>query len=461
MNLNNLLNIGASGLAAAQHGTAVTSHNLANAATEGFSRRSVGIEAIPLQHGGGARALEGARVRDAFLDKRSLSAGAQSGDANGRVQTLRVIDDIFADGAGDIGASLDAFESALSDFAAAPADAGARQALLSKATQLAGAFNQAGGALADARGAANSSIAADVATVNRTVAQLGELTHEIALARANGQESADLMDQRDRLVRDLSKTIPVTTVEDSKGNLSVMLSGSYALVDASGQTHQLSANLDPGSGDVHIYRQVSGVNEDVTRFIQGGTIGGTIAARDGALRTAQNGLDQLAFDVAQSYNAAHTQGVGLDGQGGRNLFSPLADVAGASTNFALSSDVAGNPNALAAASDTGSLPGDNRAALLLVGLSEQRIASGGAETAQSSFASIVAGGASALRSAFDRQSQADAVLTQVDAMRESAQGVSSDDEMISLMRYQRAYQASLRVIETADQMMQQLLSLGR
>jgi flagellar hook-associated protein 1 FlgK len=82
-------------------------------------------------------------------------------------------------------------------------------------------------------------------------------------------------------------------------------------------------------------------------------------------------------------------------------------------------------------------------------------------TAPSAVGSINAGGAGALRSALDRQTQASATLTQVDSMRESATGVSSDDEMISLMRYQRAYQASLRVIETADQMMQQLLSIGR
>jgi flagellar hook-associated protein 1 FlgK len=61
----------------------------------------------------------------------------------------------------------------------------------------------------------------------------------------------------------------------------------------------------------------------------------------------------------------------------------------------------------------------------------------------------------------DRQVQTDGTVAQMDALRESVSGVSSDDEMISLMRYQRAYQASLRVVETADQMMQELLRLGR
>jgi flagellar hook-associated protein 1 FlgK len=156
----------------------------------------------------------------------------------------------------------------------------------------------------------------------------------------------------------------------------------------------------------------------------------------------------------------HTQGVGLDGEGGRNLFNPIDVAQGAATALALSSDVAGAPNNLAAAQTAG-LPGDNRNALLLSDLSGQNIAGGGRQTVQNAFGSLVAGGGSALRSAMDRQTQADATLAQVDAMRESISGVSTDDEMISLMRYQRAYQASLRVIETADQMMQQLLNLGR
>lgn len=460
MNLIGALNIGASGLAAAQAGTTVASQNLTNAATDGYSRRTVAIDPVPLSQGGGARARGAVRVHDQFLDKRSLSAGAQAGDANGRVQTLQIIDDVFADGAGDVGAALDAFQSAISDFSAQPSDPGTRQVLLNKAGQLSAAFNQAGTALADARTAANGTIANSIQGVNRQLNEIGQLTKDIALARNGNQDSADLLDQRDRLVRDLSKTIPVSTVEDSRGNYSLMLSGSYSLVDSTGGVHELKANLDPGSGDVNVFRTVSGVDENVSGALQGGTIGGTIAARDGALKQAQTSLDQLAFDVTQGYNDVHAQGVGLDGVGGRNLFSTLGDAKGAATAMSVSSDVAGNPSNLAAATAAG-LPGDNRNALALSALSDATLAGGGRQTATAAFGSLLAGGASSLRSAMDRQTQADASLAQVDAMRDQSSGVNSDDEMISLMRYQRAYQASLRVIETADQMLQQLLSLGR
>ena len=136
-------------------------------------------------------------------------------------------------------------------------------------------------------------------------------------------------------------------------------------------------------------------------------------------------------------------------------------VAGAASTISLSSDVAGSPDRLAAAENAASLPSDNRNALRLLDVREQKLTNGGVDTAQSAFSSIVAGAGSALRSAMDRQVQTDATVSQMDALRESVSGVSTDDEMISLMRYQRAYQASLRVIETADQMMQELLNLGR
>jgi flagellar hook-associated protein 1 len=464
MSLTKAMSIGRSGLIAAAHGTNVTAQNIANAATQGYSRRGVNLQSVQMDHGGGVKVSATSRVQDALLEKRALGARAGSGEAEGRVGTLNILDAVLADDPGDLGWAIDAFETAIADFATQPSEPGTRQALLASAQQLSQAFNRTAEGLSDARVAANERIVDTIGQVNRQLAEIGALTRDIIIAKnsPNG-DAGDLMDQRDRLVREVGTALPITAMQDDKGNFSLRLNGGLSLVDVEGGVHPLQTNLEPGTGDVHVYRDISGRTEDITKQITGGLIGGTMTARDGALGNAQAALDRLAFDMAEAYNTVHRAGVGLDGGTGRNLFSVSVSsgVAGAASTMSLSSDVAGQPDHLAAAESAASLPSDNRNALRLLDVRDQKLTNGGVDTAQSAFTSIVAGAGSALRAAMDRQVQTDSTVAQMDALRESVSGVSSDDEMISLMRYQRAYQASLRVVETADQMMQELLRLGR
>jgi flagellar hook-associated protein 1 len=464
MSLTRALNIGRSGLIAAAHGTNVTAQNIANAATPGYTRRGANLQSVQMDHGGGVKVSPTTRVQDALLEKRSLGARAGSGEAEGRVETLNILDAVLSDDPGDLGWAIDAFETAISDFATQPNEPGTRQALLASTQQISQAFNRTAQGLSDARVAANERITGTVDQVNRLLDEVGALTRDIIIAQnAPNGDAGDLIDQRDRVVREIGKALPITSMQDDKGNFSLRLNGGLTLVDVDGGVQPLQATLEPGSGDVRIYRNIAGRTEDITRQITSGTLGGTMTARDGALGNAQAALDRLAFDMAQTYNTVHQAGVGLDGGTGRDLFSVTVSsgVTGAASSISISSDVDGSPDHLAAAESAASLPSDNRNALRLVDVRERKLTNGGVDTAQTAFSSLVAGAGSALRSAMDRQVQTDATVAQMDALRESISGVSSDDEMISLMRYQRAYQASLRVVETADQMMQELLRLGR
>lgn len=462
MNLTSLLNIGANGLNAAAHGQNVTGQNISNATTPGYSRRITNLEAIPLQEGGGVRANGSTRVQDQYLERRGLGAAAGDGEASAKVDTLSVLDTTFNDSDGSIGKALDAFDSALTDFATNPNDRANRGAVLSKADDLSRAFKQASNELTGARNDANGKITDSVRQVNSKIDEIGALSGQIVLAKANGNEPGDLMDKRDQLIRDVSSSVPVNVIYKDNGAVTMQMAGARSLVAEDGSVHHLVAQTEATSGDVRIYRQTSGALEDVTGLITTGSIGGTISARDGALQNARNQLDQLASDVATAYNTAHQQGFGLDGNGSRNLFAaPPAGVSGAAANFAVSADVAGQPDNLAGATDPTSLPGDNRNAQNLLHVRDQNVANGGTSTLQKAYQSILADAGTAGQSAKTQASQASAVLSQVDELRQSASGVNSDEEMINLMKFQRAYQASLRVIDTADTMMDDLLNLRR
>jgi flagellar hook-associated protein 1 len=462
VNLTSVLNIGANGLAAASHGQNVTAQNISNATTEGYSRRLTNLEPIPLQDGGGVRANGSTRVQDQYLERRGLGASAGDGEASARVDTLSVLDSTFSENEGSVGAALDAFNSAMTDFSTNPSLRANRQAVLSKADDLSRAFNTAADDLTGARNDANGRITDAVKQVNSKIDDIGSLTTQIRQARANGNEAGDLEDRRDQLIRDVASTVPVNVIQEDNGAITMQLAGSRSLIGADGSVHHLIASTEPTSGDVRIYRQTSGTNEDITGLITTGTIGGTIAARDGALATARNQLDQLASDVATSYNTVHQAGYGLDGNTARNLFAaPPAGVTGAASGFAVSTDVAGQPDFLAGAQDPLTLPSDNRNALALLHVRDQNTALGGTATAQQAYGALISDAGTAGQSAKNQATQASSVLSQIDNLRASASGVNTDEEMISLMKFQRGYQASLRVIETADSMLNDLLNMAR
>jgi flagellar hook-associated protein 1 FlgK len=462
VNLSGILTTGANGLAAASHGQQVTSQNISNAATPGYTRRIANLEPIPLDQGGGVRANGSTRVQDQYLERRGLGARAGDGEANARVETLSVLDTALSDEQGGVGAALDAFDAAISDFSANPNAASNRQAVLSKAQDLSRAFNNTSTELTTARNDANSRIQDSVRQVNQKLDSIAALSAEIIQAKVNGNEAGDLEDKRDQLIREVGQHVPVNVIPQDNGAITLMMAGSRTLVDIDSRVHHLLATTEPTSGDVRIYRETAGQTEDITGMITTGSIGGTIAARDGALATARNQLDQLASDVATAYNTVHQAGFGLDGNGARNLFAvPPAGVTGAAASFVVSSDVAGQPNLLAGAQDPLNLPSDNRNAIALLHVRDQNGALGGTATMQQSFRSLVADAGTAAQSASNQASQSGAVLSQIDSLRDAASGVSTDEEMISLMKFQRAYQASLRVIETADSMLNDLLNLRR
>jgi flagellar hook-associated protein 1 FlgK len=461
MNLSNILNIGANGLNAAAHGQNVTGQNISNASTPGYSRRLADLEPIPLKDGGGVRANGSTRVHDRYLERRGLGASAGDGEARARVDTLQVLDSVFSEEAGNLGGALDAFDGALSDFAANPNSRANRDAVLAKAGELSRAFNQTADQLTSARGDANGKITDSVRVVNSKLNDIASLGSKIMLARATGNEAGDLEDRRDQLIREVSSEIPVHVIEDDSGAITLQLASSRTLVGPDGRVSPLVAQMDPGLGDVRIYRETSGQLEDITSLVSTGTIGGTISARDGALATARTQLDQLASDVATAYNTVHAAGYGLDGNTDRNLFSVPAGVAGAATRMSVSADVLGQPDFLGGASEDANLPSDNRNAIALLGVRDAAIGASGSNTAQQAFRAIVADAGTAGQSAAAQAAQASAVKGQVDALREASSGVSADEEMISLMKFQRAYTASLRVIEAADSMLQELLNIRR
>lgn len=453
MSLLKLLNTGSIGASAGQAGVNVAASNLSNVATAGYNRRTANIRPeLGLTQDGSRRVVE------PFVERRLLNAHASAGEAKAEGLTLGSLDTVFADGPGGMGNAIDEFQASMQELASRPNDMSVREKVLGNANGVASAFQNAAAGLDQAHADANERIRGGVDEVNQRLRQVGSLTTQINKAEITGVEASDLRDQRDVLVREIAERVPVSVIEQGNTGFSLTLSGSQSLVSPEGKISELT--VSDINGDARITKVAAGVAVDVTGLVNSGTVGGSIKARDGALKEMRGKLDQLAFDFANQYNTTHAAGVGLDGASGRNVFVQPASVSGAARNLTVSADVSGQPGNLAAASDPASLPSDNRNAIALSNLSSGRFATGGL-TINESLASMTARAGMAIQNANQAESFSSGALEQVTALRDSMSGVNSDEEMVSMMRYQQAYSASLHVISVADQMLGELMNLRR
>ncbi|MBI4715532.1 MAG: hypothetical protein HY760_06320, partial [Nitrospirae bacterium] len=200
----------------------------------------------------------------------------------------------------------------------------------------------------------------------------------------------------------------------------------------------------------------SSSSTDISSRIQGGSLEGLIAMRDVQIPDTQDQLDQLASRFVTEINAQHQAGYGLDGTTGNSLFTPLAGVSNAASLMTVSLT---DFTKVAAASTVEGLPGDNTNALALVELQNQLTMNGGSSTFHNYYNDIVQGIGSTLQQTERDYDAQEFTLQQMDAMRESTSGVSIDEEMANLMKFQRAFEASAKLITLADEMLQTVIEM--
>lgn len=455
MSLFSILNTGAKGLVASQTSAQLAGQNVSNVGSAGYTRRSTNVTPGVTDD----RQPAGRRVVDQFVEKRLLSAQSSHADASAESFAVAALDTAFMEDGHGLGDALDTFQAAVQSLAGKPDDPATRTAAIAASTQLASAFHRTAAVLDSARQDANHRIVDDVKLVNSRLKEIGKLNADIRKNEANGSEASDLRDQRDALVREVAEKVPVTVVENSDGEMSLLLNGSQALVGPDGSVHELGLSFAL-NGDVTVTKQAAGQTVDVTRQITSGSIGGEIRARDGAISGAIQNLDQLAYDMTSKYNSVHQAGIGLDGVSGRDMFTQMAGVSGAANGFSVSSDVLSNPSALATGTDPNELPADNTNALALADVASNSLTVGGT-TANEALAALVSSVGFSVQSAAYTESFTSDALAQVEGLHDSVSGVSSDEEMVALMSYQRAYQASLKVVQLADEMLGDLMALRR
>ncbi len=342
-----------------------------------------------------------------------------------------------------ISSSMSAFWSGFADVANKPTDDAPRAQLLQRAETLATGINAAIDAVGSQRASFQEQLTATVAEVNGTAVAIAEYNRVIVSATLAGSPANDLKDQRDLLVQRLGESAGVRSVVGANGSVDVFLGG-RALVSGR-EAASLTASA-PGATASTVTWSSDGATAQV-----GGTTGGLLTGVNATLPRYAASLREVATQLHDTVNDQHAKGTDRAGQAGGPLFA--LDAAGrlsvAITDPAKVAASRTPPNA-GPPPFTGDADGGN--ALVLGSFASK---TGGPDA---TFRSLVGTLGVEAQSANRRVDIQSAIVSQVDAARESQSGVSIDEEMTNLLAFQRAYEGAARFVSAVDQMLDTLIN---
>ena len=546
------------GLLAQQLAIEVTGQNIANVETEGYSRQDVTFEANTPRHaikygsmhqiGTGVRVAGIERAHDQFLFEQIMDEGDLTGSTEVKKDIFEQLEVLFNEGSGrSLNDALSSFFASVHDLATNARGLSERADLVSKAEHLASTFNQTGKQLFTIQRNIDATIETEVVEINSLTTQIGKLNESIhANEPASQYKANDLRDNRDRLVKELSKKIDIQLIEESDNQISLTLKDGTALV-LKDRVFKLSTSLN---GDNDSFKDVnieygSGL-KNITSTITGGELRGYLDMRDTEVKSIVDKMNILSASFIQEFNGIHRAGFGIDGSSGLDFFSPLdvtvdhdvdntgtavvsmtnaspttvsvdefeiaftgkdaftlnnlttnassgtftfttgstfnikdgfavtisgSAVSGDKVTFSVSEDAASgmsvsstitaNTRKIAAGTTTN---GDGANALLMADLQNTlsfnsvtwSSSGSGSYTFDEYYNAVVSTIGIESFSAQATLRQQEGIMLQLNSRRESISGVSIDEEMIKMIKFQQAYNASARMISVVDEMLDAL-----
>ncbi|MBW2099632.1 MAG: flagellar hook-associated protein FlgK [Deltaproteobacteria bacterium] len=451
-NINGILNMGSRALLTQQMAIEVTGHNIANVNTPGYSRQRVNMETNePVSSFvTGVKATGIQRIYDQFLGDQINNESQNLGKWEARKGALERIEIILDESSGyGLNQAMSEFWNTWQDLANNPSGHTERVTLLAKGETLATTFNMAYSDLIQIQNDMDAGIKGTIREINLAAEQIVDLNQKIPQAELNNQSANDYRDERDLLLKELSSMIDINSFEDDEGKVTVLVGNGKALVE-----NVTSWSLSTNGSDLQdiVWNDGNGNPVDITDNISGGKLKGWLEVRDVTVPDYLNRLDTLAGSIISEVNDIHESGFGLDGLNEYDFFTGTS-----ADDIAVDSIVINDVNKIAAAGSLAGVPGDNSNAIAIANLQNGLTMSGA--TFDDYYNSLVSDVGSSTQEAainFDHQS---AMADQLDNYRESVSGVSLDEEMVNLVKFQHAYEAAAKLISTVDEMLETVISM--
>jgi flagellar hook-associated protein 1 FlgK len=335
-----MMSSGLSSLRSLQRALDTTSNNIANANTEGYSRQRVEFReraASPFGNGWIGNGVEVATVTrsyDEYLAAQTRASGGSLERLSAYATAAERVNNLVGDPTTGLSASLQKFNNAVQGVATQPASVPARQTLLTEGEQLVARLRNYDSRLREMDADVTTRFQTEAAEVTTLARNIAELNVQINSGyERTGQPPNELLDQRDRLIDQLSRKVNVTVSKENGTTLNVFIGNGQPLVlgaTASAIT-VIPDRFDPERAQLAL-RTTAGTTE-ITGSVAGGTLGGLVDFRREILDPARNTIGRLAVATADQVNRAHRDGMDLTGALGGDFFSiGGVNVAAAATN---------------------------------------------------------------------------------------------------------------------------------
>ncbi len=452
------LNIGNSALMAAQIGQDVAGNNISNADTPGYSVESVALDendpaiddnsAISSQTsqvGSGVSVGSVARASDEFLNAQARGANAQSGTYTAQQTWLTNVQDAFNEPQNtSINSQLTTFFDNFSSVENSPNDTGVRETAIQGGVTLAGMLNTASQQMDAVGTQLTSAASSDMSDINTYGQQIATLNTAIVSQSAGGQQAPDsLLDQRDALLDKLSSLTNYEKFTNANGSVDVRIGTSNLVEGSDSNTLTLSGLQSSGS-------------------LTGGDLYG-ITTSQASLTGYKANLDTLSSTLISQVNTLHEAGTGEDGSTGVAFFTGTG-----AGDIAVNTAIVNDPDKLAVA---GALTGgattpavgdsSNAAALAALGTATLGSSAGAlsGNTFNGYYNGLVTQIGSDTANATSNLATAQATNTQLTNQRAQVSGVNEDDEMTSMIKFQRMYEAAAKIVSTQNTMLGDLIGM--
>ncbi|TXK80952.1 flagellar hook-associated protein FlgK [Paenibacillus sp. N3.4] len=461
------------GILTQQAALTTAGHNVANANTPGFSRQVVKMVAaepiealslqrstIPGQMGQGVEFTQVQRIRETFLDKQFANENKSLGEWTVKQDTLEKLEAIINEPS-DTGLRqvLDNFWNSWQELSKQPDNLETRAVVKESALAVTDAFNHAAKQLKDLTSDVNDNISVKATQVNTSLKQIAVLNDEIFRVEGLGNSANDLRDQRDLLVDGLSRLINVSVQEESSGY------------------HVKMGNQDLVEGNTATEFTDETAKSAYPTDLNSGELFGLMYSNDRYVNEYKNQLNSMVSTMITSVNNVHKQGYTLQDPPtkGGEFFSPVADFSTAAETMKVSTNITDNVERIAASSRTYKdangvehvVKGNNELALQLAGIKNTKFNFDGSGVTKiilnggtfDEFLRAVVSEIGVQTQEAQRQVANQKILVdQVDARRQSVSGVSLDEEMADMIKYQHAYNAAARALTTFDQMLDKVIN---
>jgi len=452
--INNIFEIAKSSLFAHQTAINTTGQNIANANTEGYSRKtalftpSISFSKDLFNLGSGVNIQEIQRTRDIFIDNQ-LSFQKQGLSYWKTMDSKHaILEQIFEEPAeSGLSSIMNKFFESWYELANNPENSSIRDNVIYKGAALAKKFNFLNERLTNLHNEITDEISQSIDDFNSYSSQIAEINRKLAYVSKKSGGHSSLLDERDNLLAKMNEIADINSRENEFGQVNLIINGKVFLQ----KTHYIAIDSSKIDSDLsHIY-WVDGSQSDQAK---GGKLGALIELREDIIPANINKLDELAAGIVNTVNSVHKAGFGLDGSTGVNFFAESGLDA---YSIKVNPELFTNNQKVAASADGEAGSGSN--ALTLAKLQDDFVMSGNTLTFMDFYANMVSTEGMLKNQAATFMEGQELFVNSLQTYQQSISGVSIDEEMTNLIKFQRGYQAAARLITLADELTETIINM--